>query len=223
VDANSSWLELFGFVDAAGLIGQPAMDLFDADTQVPLKGALSACLQGRWSGHVLKAGAQLADGSIVPIDLQLIAGDFEGEPCVRLLVPAQRQDEKRMATDLADAVHRDPSTGLWTRRYLLEQLTERLATPAPGGVRYIACVRPDKFSAFEREVGVLASARTCSRSSRRWCARCSDPTISPAALGAPACCCCSSAATRATSRPGARNCSSASGAIRSRSAIARCS
>jgi diguanylate cyclase (GGDEF)-like protein len=157
VDANSSWLELFGFVDGTALIGQPAMDLFDADTQVPLKGALAACLQGRWSGHVLKAGAQLADGSVVPIDLQLIAADFEGEPCVRLLVPAQRQDDKRMATDLADAVHRDPSTGLWTRRYLLEQLAERLATPAPGGVRYMACVRPDKFSAFEREVGVLAS------------------------------------------------------------------
>jgi len=45
VDANPSWLELFGFADS--LVGQPIMDLFDEATHSPLKGALAACLQGR--------------------------------------------------------------------------------------------------------------------------------------------------------------------------------
>jgi PAS domain S-box-containing protein len=63
VQVNSSWLELFGYADASALVGQPVMDLFDGETQAPLKGALAACAQGRWSDHVLKAGAVLADGS----------------------------------------------------------------------------------------------------------------------------------------------------------------
>src|SRR5579862_5003072 len=59
VDANPSWLELFGFADS--LVGQPIMDLFDEATQPALKGALAACLQGRWSDHTLKVNAVLAD------------------------------------------------------------------------------------------------------------------------------------------------------------------
>ena len=45
VDANPAWAELFGSLD--GLVGQPVMDLFDESNQAALKGALTACLQGR--------------------------------------------------------------------------------------------------------------------------------------------------------------------------------
>jgi diguanylate cyclase (GGDEF)-like protein len=54
-------------------------------------------------------------------------------------------------------VQSDPGTGLPTRRHLLTALQERLQRPVAGGLRYLACVRPDKFSAIERDVGVLAS------------------------------------------------------------------
>ena len=57
IDANPAWLELFGVEDS--LVGQPVMDLFEEATQPALKGALAACLQGRWSDHALKATALL--------------------------------------------------------------------------------------------------------------------------------------------------------------------
>jgi PAS domain-containing protein len=41
VDANPSWLELFGIVNDAELIGQPIMDLFEEAKHSSLKGALS--------------------------------------------------------------------------------------------------------------------------------------------------------------------------------------
>ncbi|MFI4905477.1 MAG: EAL domain-containing protein, partial [Steroidobacterales bacterium] len=40
---------------------------------------------------------------------------------------------------------------------LLSALQERLGQPVAGGVRYLACVRPDKFGAIERDIGILAS------------------------------------------------------------------
>ncbi len=157
VDANAAWFELFGFDEGAEVTGQPLMDLFEEATQTPLKAALQACLQGRWNDLALKVGAQLADGSVMPLELMLALGEYEGEPSVRLIVPARKHDEQELARQLETAMQTDPGTGLPTRRHLLAALQERLQKPIAGGVRYLACVRPDKFAAIERDLGVLAS------------------------------------------------------------------
>lgn len=157
VQCNASWLELFGYAEPSALVGQPVMDLFDGETQTPLKGALGACLQGRWSDHLLKAGAMLADGSGVALELVLAAGEFDGEPCVQLIVPAHKRDDRQLATELADAVCRDPASGLWLRQHLLRLCNERLAKPPTGGMRCLAVLRPDKFAELAREHGVTAT------------------------------------------------------------------
>lgn len=157
VDANESWLELFGVAERDSVIGQPLMDLFDQASHAALRGALAACLQGRWSDHVLSAAALAPQGGTMPLDIILSPGQIEEEPCVRLIVPARRRDENQLADDLADAVRRDPATGMLHRRALIEALRERLATTAPGGVRYLALVRLDKFASIERDAGIDGS------------------------------------------------------------------
>lgn len=157
VDANESWLELFGVAERDSVIGQPLMDLFDQASHAALRGALAACLQGHWSDHVLSAAALAPQGGTMPLDIILSPGQIEEEPCVRLIVPARRRDENQLADDLADAVRRDPATGMLHRRALIEALRERLATPAPGGVRYLALVRLDKFASIERDAGIDGS------------------------------------------------------------------
>ena len=157
VDANPSWLELFGIVNTDELVGQPIMDLFEEAKHSALKGALAACLQGRWSDHTLKLNAVLADGTSLPMEMVLTLGEHESEPCVRMVVPARPRDDTKLADELADAVRRDPSTGLLYRRPLLEALTARLSTPLTGGLRYFALVKPDKFASIEHDVGVAAS------------------------------------------------------------------
>ncbi len=157
VDANEAWLELFGFTDPDAIVGQPVMDSFDLASHSAIKGALVACLQGRWSDHTLRAAAQLADGSQVDLELVLSAGEFDGEPCVRMIVPARKRDDRQLATDLADAVRRDPTTGLLYRRPLLESIADRIAAPPAAGVRFLAIIRPDKFATIEKNIGALAS------------------------------------------------------------------
>ncbi len=157
VQVNNSWLELFGYADPSALVGQPVMDLFTPETQAPLKGALAASLQGRWRDHLLKVGALLGDGSIVPLELVLDASEYDGEPCVQLIVPAYKRDERQLASELADAVRRDATTGLWLRRHLLQLCAERLAKPPAGGLRCFALVRIDKFEALARAIGVTAA------------------------------------------------------------------
>ena len=156
VDANGAWLELFGF-ERGAIVGQPIMDVFDESTHAALKGALAACLQGRWSDHTLSANGYFADGSRRTIELLLTLGEHDGEPCVRLVIPARQHDERKLAEELEDAVRRDAATGMLQRRPLLEELHRKLEKPAPGGVRCFVVVRPDNFAALERDVGVAAS------------------------------------------------------------------
>jgi diguanylate cyclase (GGDEF)-like protein/PAS domain S-box-containing protein len=155
VDANPAWLELFGYTDS--VIGQPIMDLFDESTQAALKGALAACLQGRWSDHTLKANALLPDEALLPVEIVLALGDHEGEPSVRLVVPGRPRDDSQLAAGISGDVRSDASTGFLQRRELLAALAERLASPAPGGVRNLALIKLDKFATIERDVGITAS------------------------------------------------------------------
>ncbi len=155
VDANPSWLELFG--SDGNLIGQPVMDLFDDSTHSPLKGALAACLQGRWQDHTLKVNAILNDETTLPVELMLALGEHDGEPSVRLVVPSTQKDDRKIAEHLDEVVRSDSATGFLHRRELLEALAQRLAVPAAGGRRWVTMIKLDKFSTIERDVGVLAS------------------------------------------------------------------
>src|SRR5256884_2011672 len=154
VDANPAWLELYGV--AEGVSGEPVMDLFDDSTHAALRGALAACLQGRWKAdHPLRGNAQLADGSVLPIEMTLALGEHEGEPCVSLMVPSRSREEHGAIPRPAGGG--EAPGGLLPRRELLEGLTRRLATPALGGMRCLALIWIDKFTDLERVVGVMAS------------------------------------------------------------------
>lgn len=155
VDANPAWIELYGYTDVSALTGQPAMDCFDADSHAALKGALAACLAGNWHDHPLRVMALPADGIPVPLEMRLADGEYDGEPAVRLIVAARHQDEAEMQRRLASAVRTDPVTGLLHRRYFAEELATRLAEPVKGGVRYVACVRPDRMDQVLHQIGPM--------------------------------------------------------------------
>ncbi len=156
VDANPAWLQLFGHADADSLVGQPLMDAFDAELHTALKGALVACLQGRWdSATKLRANAILSDGSSAALELEFSPTDFEAEPAVRVCVPAKKSDAG-MDEQLHQAIERDASTGVLHRRFFSQRLTAALQQPLKGGVRQLLCIKPDKFAAISGELGPLA-------------------------------------------------------------------
>ncbi len=157
VDANRAWLELFGYSGDDALTGMPLMDLFEQETHAALKGALVACLQGKWTDHALKVRAMLSDGSSLPLELMLTKADYEGEPAIRIYIPARQKKDHDLENQLADAVKNDASTGFLQQRHLVAALRERCGHVAKGGVRQIALLKPDKFTEVQDAVGVLAS------------------------------------------------------------------
>jgi multidomain signaling protein FimX len=158
VDANKAWLELFGYSGEDALTGTPLMDLFEPETHPALKGALVACLQGKWTDHGLKVQALLSDGSSVPLTLSLAKANYENEPATRISIPANNKGtDHDLELQLAHAVKNDASTGFLQQRYLLAAIQERCTHPMKGGVRQFAYIKPDRFAEIQSAIGVLAS------------------------------------------------------------------
>src|SRR6202522_2965348 len=157
VDANRAWLELFGYSGDDALTGTPLMDLFEQETHPALKGALVACLQGKWTGHGLKVQALLSDGSNLALELLLTKADYENEPAIRISISARHKKDHDLELQLADAVKNDASTRFLQQRYLIAAVRERCAHGTKGGVRQFAHVKPDRFIEIQNAIGVLAS------------------------------------------------------------------
>jgi len=157
VDANRAWLELFGYSGDDALTGMPLMDLFEQETHPALKGALVACLQGKWSGHGLKVRALLSDGSSLALELLLTRADYENEPAIRIAISAMHKKDHDLEVQLADAVKNDATTRFLQQRYLITAVRERCAHTMKGGMRQFAHIRPDRFIDIQGAIGVLAS------------------------------------------------------------------
>jgi diguanylate cyclase (GGDEF)-like protein/PAS domain S-box-containing protein len=154
-EANPAWLELYGVVE--DVAGQPVMDLFEESTHAALRAALAACLQGRWNDELpLRANAVIADGSVLPLEITLALGEHDGEQCVRLVVPSRPREEPKVI-EKPQPARPDATGGLLRRPELLAALSERLSTPAAGGMRCLALIKIDKFAQLERVVGAIAS------------------------------------------------------------------
>ncbi len=156
VDANPAWLTLFGYSKPEEVVGTPLMDAFDPDDHAAIKGALVACMQGKWSGHTLHASALVVSGHHPSLEFQLVRAEFDGEPCVQVVVPARVADAGEYERKLEDAMQCDPTTGFMHRGHFIDKLRARLAEPARGGVRCLAYIEPDKYEALHEELGVLS-------------------------------------------------------------------
>jgi len=157
VDANRAWLELFGYSGDDALTGTPLMDLFEQETHPALKGALVACLQGKWTDHALKVQALLSDGSTLGLELTLSKADYENEPATRISIPADKKKDVDLEARLDEAVKNDASTRFLQQRYLIAEVRERCAVGIKGGVRQFAHIKPDRFADIQHSIGILAS------------------------------------------------------------------
>jgi len=157
VDANRAWLELFGYSGDDALTGTPLMDLFEQETHPALKGALVACLQGKWTDHALKVQALLSDGSSLGLELTLMKADYDNEPATRISIPANNKKDHDLESRLDEAVKNDSSTRFLQQRYLVAAVRERCAVGIKGGVRQFAHIKPDRFADIQHSIGILAS------------------------------------------------------------------
>jgi diguanylate cyclase (GGDEF)-like protein len=156
VDVNPAWVDLFGQQDAGAVLGQPLMDFFHQRSHAPLKGALVAASQGRWTDHSLASVAALPDGAELAVDIELERFEFEGEPAVRLRIATQKRDLKSLTAQLEEALRYDAASGLLKRAAFHEQAAAQASQVLKAGLRAVVALEPDKLAALDAELGSLA-------------------------------------------------------------------
>ncbi len=142
---NTAWMKLLGYSSLDDLEGLPILDCIAPDSHNALKGALAACLQGKWVDHTLKINVLLANSQSVPIELLLHKIDIEGEPGVQLKIASHAQDERPLETRMEDAFSRDVTTGFLQWHFFIEQLRTRLAQSIKGGIRSFVRLELENF------------------------------------------------------------------------------
>lgn len=157
IAANPAWLGLFGLDAEQDLLGQPFMDQFGDKDLPSIKGAMQACLKGKWTNASLQVTGQRRDGSMLGLELRLEQVTVDGEAAVRVIVPAERPATGPAEDLVEQALCKDPSTGFLLRHHFLEQVEDRLRSPVAAGVRAMAYFRPDHFSRVHRDVGLLGT------------------------------------------------------------------
>lgn len=159
IAANPAWLTLLGYSDLGSIDGLPVMDCFDPLSHAALRGALSACLEGRWPAEPLRLRARDIHGAARPIDVVLALGaSNEGEAVITLRVPTVPGDnEDDLRLQLEHAIRTDPTSGFLHRAHVFETVVAHCQRPVAGGVRYLVCLQIDHPEQVAERVGPLAA------------------------------------------------------------------
>jgi diguanylate cyclase (GGDEF)-like protein/PAS domain S-box-containing protein len=163
VNANPSWLELFGKQSDDDLTGLPIMDICSEADRPALKGALVACQKGKWQDTDLVINCKHEKGSEFPVDFRLEIVEHDGELAVRMLIAPTVEEDKTPISLVEQAIQRDQVTGFYNQQHFLHVANKRVTVAPSGGVRAMAYIQPDRFSRARQDVGLIGAESVISQ------------------------------------------------------------
>lgn len=128
MDANVSYLRLFGYDSLENLKELPLLNLIDKSDQARFKQALK---KPEGADKAQEFQAVTAGGNRIAVEVAITPLTINGEPCVQV-VATDISKRKALETKLQSMHQRDALTGLYNRGHFLTGLDEALK--APGGV-----------------------------------------------------------------------------------------
>lgn len=121
LDANKTYLDLFGYQSQDALAGIPVMNLIDKDDQKRFKDFLRKPPSD--NAAAVGFNAVREDGSRFPVELTLSPITLNGETCLQLMV-SDVGKRKAVETKLQYMNQHDPLTGLYNRHYFLQTMNK---------------------------------------------------------------------------------------------------
>ncbi|EAR21230.1 EAL domain-containing response regulator [Nitrococcus mobilis] len=128
--ANAAYLERFGMDRGEAIEGMPILDLIAVDDQAHFKDFLRRYSQGKHNEDHLEISIRGPKGETQAVVMHFSGASIDGEPCTQILM---RGKATGLEQELANLSRRDMLTGLFNRKYFLEQLDRSLAEQPPAG------------------------------------------------------------------------------------------
>ena len=151
MDANPSYLKLFGYENIELLKETPLLNLIDKQDQARFKAALRKPEGAEKTQEFL---AVTASGTRIPLEVAMTPLTISGEPCVQV-VATDVSKRKALEVKLQSMHQRDPLTGLSNRTHFLGALGDVLKVP--GGM--LIGLTVNQLAALNQTLGHTACDR----------------------------------------------------------------
>jgi len=150
IHANPAYLSLFGYEDPQDLEGMPFMDLVASEDRLKFKPVLRM-LEKQHTAENIKVDCVTNRGRIIPVEMRFAPATVDGEESTQVIVTDR---SSRNNVQLEDLAHYDVETGLYNRKYFLEQLEQRLKkAQADAGRLSLLVFNLTNFKELSAEVG----------------------------------------------------------------------
>lgn len=136
IDANPTYLSMFGYGDADELLNVPALSLVEKKDYDNFKNFLRKAAKGIIPDEPIEFVGKKQDGSGVDFEALVASVEHNGENCLQLTV---RNITKRKAAEnrLQYLSQRDPLTGLYNRHYFSKLLSSALDDCKKNGGQHV--------------------------------------------------------------------------------------
>jgi diguanylate cyclase (GGDEF)-like protein/PAS domain S-box-containing protein len=157
VYANQSYLELFGYADFEDLEGIPIMDMVAESAHESFKEHLKQKQGKLLNEEPMEVQGIKMDGSPFTALAEFSAAYIEGEPCAQIIF-RDRSNARELEEQLAQLSNNDLLTGLYNRKYMLDQLTVIVdSVPKDRIQTSLLYLVLDDFQSISERVGIAAT------------------------------------------------------------------
>lgn len=152
--ANESYLNMFGFSDPDEIAGMPILNMVSKQDHAGFKKFLRDYGRAKAGENSFDATGVKPDGSQFCTTLEFSHANFEGEPCIQVIIRDQAASAD-LAKKLDDMSRTDLLTGAYNRQFFLDAIEKTVLAPdSEGAVLYIA---PDNYDEMKNDIGIAAS------------------------------------------------------------------
>ncbi len=155
--ANKAYLDMFSLEDAEDVEGIPIMDMVSSEDSPKLKDFLRSYSKGQVNDHTLSIQGKNAEGSAFQITMEFSPASMDGEVCTQIIIRDQANN-KELEKKLNVLSQQDLLTGLYNRKYLIEQLDLLIARAMDGESRgTLFLIQLDKYDEIKDAHGIAGS------------------------------------------------------------------
>ncbi len=154
IRANQAYLEMFGYDDFEDIEGMSLLDMVAPQHVEDFRQLLKSLAQGEAPPPRYELQARDIDGNVFPAAMEFIQAQYEGEPCVQVVIRRQELDPE-LAHEIEELRQRDQATGLYNRATFLHALEDAVDASAQGNAQHgLLLLEPDHYHHLLADIGL---------------------------------------------------------------------
>ncbi len=154
IRANQAYLEMFGYDDFEDIEGMSLLDMVAPQHVEEFRQLLKSLAQGEAPPPRHELQARDVEGNVFPAAMEFIQAQYEGEPCVQVVIRRQELDPE-LAHEIEELRQRDQVTGLYNRPTFLRALEDAVDEAAHRSAQHgLLLLEPDHYQHLLADIGL---------------------------------------------------------------------